>query len=118
MNYQITSDNIEISESMKELVYLKMQKLERRWESVHEGSKSVRVVLNSAPDKTFMVKIEATINGEPYFTEEAGFELETALVDAVEELDRIYRKDKDYDQKQQWQQAREEKTVSEDDLEV
>ena len=117
MNYQISSDNIEISNSMKELAKQKMAKLERRWQEIPEENKSVRIVLNSAPEGTFLVKIEVNLGGERIYTEEPGYELETALVGAVKELDRLYLKSKDKSREGDWEVRRESKVLTEDDLE-
>ncbi len=117
MQYQITSDNITISESMKTLTVEKLAKLERRWVDIPDENKSMRVVLNSGPDETFVVRLEANLNGEKLYTEEKGFALETALVEAVDELDRIYAKSKDKTQSRDWEERRESKVLSEEDLE-
>ncbi len=102
---------------MKELTKQKMAKLERRWQDIPEENKSVRIVLNSAPEGTFLVKIEVNLNGERIYTEETGYELETALVGAVKELDRLYLKSKDKSREGDWEERREGKILTEDDLE-
>ena len=117
MNYQISSDNMEVSESMKELAKSKIVKLERRWQYIPDESKSLRVVMNSAPEGTFLVKFEANLDGKIYYTEEPGYELETALVDAVDELDRQYLKDKSRHE-DKWKRQRQSKVLKEEDLEL
>ncbi len=117
MQYQITSDNMEVTESMKVLATKKMQKLERRWSEENSDNILVRIVLNSAPEETFLVKIEASIDGEVFYTEEAGYSLETALVDAVEELDRLYEKEQTKKNSKDWEARREDKTLTEEQLE-
>lgn len=94
MNYQITSDNIEISNSMKVLATDKLSRLDNKLKDVPEGSKSCRVVLNTAPDNTYEVKIEAIIDGEKFFSEEVGYTLESALILAIEELEKQLEKSK------------------------
>lgn len=116
MNIQISSDNIELTESMKSLATKKLANAEKMWSEIPEGSKSIRIVMNSGPNETFIVKIEATLNGSVLYTEEPGFQLETALVDAFEELLRKYKKMKTKIMQGDWQLLREQKTLSEDDL--
>lgn len=116
MNYQISSDNMDVSESMKVLARQKAERLEKLWVSIPEENKSLRIVMNSLPDDKFLVKIEANLNGEIFYTEEPGFQLETALIDTVEELVRKYKKSKMAKEEVEWEERRESKRVSEDDL--
>jgi ribosome-associated translation inhibitor RaiA len=102
---------------MKGLAKKKMAKLERRWGDIPKENKSVRIVLNSAPEGTFLVKIEVSLRGERIYTEETGYELETALVGAVKEIDRLYLKSKDKSREGDWEERRESKVLSEKDLE-
>jgi ribosomal subunit interface protein len=94
MNYQITSDNIEVSESMRELAKVKLSKLENRFKDVPEGSKSARIVMNTEPVERFGVKIELNIDGTMFFIDQKGFTLEACLITAVEELERQVEKSK------------------------
>lgn len=98
MNYQITSDNISISPSMKSLAKDKLDKIDRILSDVNEDSKSVRVVMNKASDKddTFEVKILLNADGKEYFSNHIDYTLESAVVNTVEELARMLRKDKKY----------------------
>lgn len=97
MNYQITSDNIEMSPSMKNLAVEKFDKVDRLLAEIPEGSKSVRIVMNKSSDKegTFTVKIHLNANGKEYFSDDTDYTLETSLVNTVEELIRMIRKDKE-----------------------
>ncbi len=108
MKYQITSDNMSVTDSMKFLVQAKLEKLERKWEDIPEDSKFGRIVLNKAPDDTFVVKIEISLDGEAFFVTETGYELETALIDTVNELDRIYRKKKEKISSEKWKDSNKE----------
>jgi ribosomal subunit interface protein len=94
MNYQITSDNIEISESMKTLALKKLSKIEVRLKDVHDDLKSTRVVLNSAPKDNFIVKVEVIAEGTKFFVENTNYNLETALIAAVEEIEKQIEKSK------------------------
>jgi ribosomal subunit interface protein len=94
MNYQISSDNMEVTESMKELAREKLSRIEERFDYIPEGSKSARVVMNTAPVEQFEVRVEINLDGNVFFTDETNYSLETALITAVEELDRQIEKSK------------------------
>lgn len=114
MNIQISSDNITVTESMKVLVENKVKKLERIWSEMDQETIHLRVVLNSAPEDQFLVKLDLNLDGETFYTEEPGFELETALIDAIQELIRQY--DKKKDKNADWSTQREEKYLTEQEL--
>ncbi len=118
MNYQFKSDNMDISESMKELAKEKISKLEHRFKNVDEGSKYARVVMNKAPVEQFAVRIDLDIDGEEFFTDETNYSLETALVLAVEELERKVNKSKyGAAASSDWEERREAKRFNPDDEE-
>lgn len=94
MKYQITSDNMQVTDSMRELAIEKLSKIDNRFMDIPEESKSARIVMNTAPVEQFEVRIELDLDGEHFFTDETNFTLETALVLAVEELDRQIEKSK------------------------
>ena len=95
MQYQLTSDNMQISPSMEVLTKEKFVRLEHRFKNVPEGSKSIRVVINTAPAEMFVVKAEVLANGKKYFSDENDYTLEGALIKTVEELVRMTEKEKD-----------------------
>ena len=100
MQYQITSDNIEMSPSMETLTKEKFERLENRLANIEEGSKRARVVLNKSPNNTFTVKANVVIKGRDYFSDETDFSLEGALIKTVEEIVHMLEKDKTvYDRK-------------------
>jgi ribosome-associated translation inhibitor RaiA len=72
--------------------------------------------MNKMPDNTFEVKLLITVRGKEYFTDEADYLLETALVKAVDELERMLKKEKIIVSAQEWEQAREAKRATEEDL--
>lgn len=109
MRYQVTSDNIELSPSMTELAKAKAAKIEARIKNVPEDLKSIRIVLNKSPLEKFSVKIEATIQGKAYFTDETSYTLENALVEAVEEIDRMLKKDQN--NTSEWKKTRDNKRL-------
>ena len=86
MNYQITSDNIDLTSSMIALAQEKFSKVEHRFSQNELENTLVRIVLNTAPVEEFVVKIELNANGKQYFTERTGFSLENALIEAVKEI--------------------------------
>ena len=116
MKYQITSDNMQVTASMQNLVMSKMGKLEKLWGRIEEDLTNIRVVLNSAPgaDTKFEVKIEANVKGEIYYADGIGYSFEEALVSAVNKVERSVLKDTNKTKK--WDRVRDAKVVSEDDL--
>ncbi len=116
MQYQITSDNIDLSQSMIDLAKAKAQKVEARIMQLDENTKSMRIVMNSAPQQKFTVRVELTVRGKNYFTDETSFTLENALIQCMEELDRILEKEQD--RSKNWNQRRESKRAKEEDLEA
>jgi ribosome-associated translation inhibitor RaiA len=93
MQYQITSDNIDLSPSMEELTKEKFERIESRIKHLPEGSCFARVVLNTVPDDQFEVKVNLDLSGKEYFSDEISFTLENALVVVVEELLQMIEKD-------------------------
>jgi len=106
MHYQITSDNIEMSPSMEALAKDKIQVLDNKLKLIPHEEKSVRVVLNKAPDDQFEVKIRIAVRGKEYFAEDIDFKLETALIDAIQILARKLKKDKIDFISADWKEAR------------
>ena len=120
MNYQITSDNIEISESMKALAEDKFSKVEKRLTPKELEEALVRIVLNKAgADDEFRVKIELSYGGKKYFGTETDYSLESALIKATSEVERMRRKD-DISYYEDWEARRELKRkagmVSDEDM--
>jgi ribosome-associated translation inhibitor RaiA len=73
MQYQITSDNIQMSSSMETLAKSKVGKIENQLKNVPEDSRLIRVVMNTIPDNMFEVKLLITVRGKEYFTDEKDF---------------------------------------------
>ena len=93
MNYQISSDNIELTPSMETLTKEKFERIETRAKNFPEGSCFARVVLNSAPENRFYVKVNLDLSGKEYFSDEEEYSLEGALIKVVEELLEMMEKD-------------------------
>lgn len=91
---------------MEALAQEKFSRIENRLVDVPEGSKYVRIVLNSAPADTFQVKIKLNVDGKEYFSDEVEYTLEGAIINAVEQIAQMMEKDKD---NLQQKEAREEK---------
>lgn len=94
MKYQITSDNIELTPSMEALTKEKFERLENKTRDYDEETKHARVVLNTAPDGRFAVKVEMKVGGKEYFSDETDFSLEGALIKTVEEIFQMMEKEK------------------------
>ena len=103
MQYQISSDNIEMSESIQILTKEKFERLETRVSHLDEDAVQVRVVINVAPEDKFEIKVVANINGKEYFTDETNASMEHGLIECVSELIRMI----DKDQEKNWDQVRE-----------
>ena len=116
MQYQITSDNIQMSSSMEVLAKEKVGKLENQLKHLPEDARLIRVVMNKMPDNTFEVKLLITVRGKEYFTDEKDFLLETALIRAVDELERMLKKEKIIGTSKEWEQAREARRATDIDL--
>ncbi|OGC58608.1 hypothetical protein A2380_02890 [candidate division WWE3 bacterium RIFOXYB1_FULL_43_24] len=95
MNYQITSDNMTVSPSMDSLAKTKFERVSKRFPEVEEDAKFARIVLNTAPNETFQVKANITIGGKEYFSDDTDFNLETAMINTVEEILQMIEKNKD-----------------------
>jgi len=93
MQYQITSDNIDLSPSMEVLTKEKFERIEGRVKHFPEDSCFARVVINSVQDDQFEVKANLDLSGKEYFSDEIAFTLENALVVVVEELLQMIEKD-------------------------
>ena len=93
MKYQITSDNIELSPSMEILTKGKFERIENRTKHLPVDSCFARIVLNTAPENMFSVKVDLDLNGKKYFSDETEFSLEAALIKVVEELLEMMEKD-------------------------
>lgn len=117
MTYQFTSDNMDISPSMKSLAEEKLKSVENKIQRVHDDLRSFRVVMNKAPDQQFLVKIFAVVHGKEYFAEETGFTFETALTGAVSDMDRRLRKAKVIATEEDWEDAREAKRFDPENIE-
>ncbi|MFA6981475.1 MAG: HPF/RaiA family ribosome-associated protein [Patescibacteria group bacterium] len=106
MIIQVTSDDIEVSPSMIELAKKKLTRIDDRFPGVPEDSKEARVVLNTLPNEHFEVKIDLIAEGKEYFSQHVDFSLETAIIEAVEEIDRQVEKEKSIIEKE-WEEKRE-----------
>ena len=95
MQYQVTSDNIQLSESMKVLVREKFERVKSRLKNFPDDSKSVRVVLNSAKDGKFEVRANVKASKFDYYSDELEYSLEGAIIKTVEELLRMMERDKE-----------------------
>lgn len=92
---------------MKSLALEKFKKVEKRLTEKELEEALARIVLNkSSADDEFRVKVELSYGGKKYFASEADFKLETALINALEELERMRRKD-DISYTEDWKKRRE-----------
>ncbi len=107
MNYQISSDNIDLSESNTFLAREKIGKLERFFSHLPQDAVMARVVINKgAEEDTFEVRLDINADGKTYFTKEVNYSLETALIQVVDEIERQLEKDRSQKEKE-WEKRRE-----------
>ena len=116
MKYQIQSDNMELTPSMSELAKAKMEKLTKHFKTAGDNC-SARIVMNTAPVDSFEVRISLVLNGKDYFGDDKNFNLETALINAVEELDRQLEKAKSIEETE-WKDTRDSKRAIDSDPEL
>jgi ribosomal subunit interface protein len=117
MQYQISSDNIQISESMKTLTMDKFARIEARLKDFPEDTLSVRVVLNTAPNDQFEVRAAVRVAKFDYHTDDLDYSLETAIIDVVDELLRMMEKDKE--KWERWEEdIRDTKRFEEEEAEI
>ena len=86
---------MELTPSMKALAEQKLAVLTSHIQQKSRREAVIRIVMNKAqePDK-LLAKIEAKIEGKTYFGDEADYTLESALIRAIDEVDKQYLKDK------------------------
>lgn len=116
LNLQITSDNIEVTPSMKVLAESKLEKVIVRLKDINEDLISIRTVLNKGEAvDTFDAKVEVTVKGKKYFANSTAFTVETALINSVEDVLRQYNKDKSKSESDSWQKSREMKVYQDEE---
>lgn len=97
MQYQLSSDNLELSKSMTVLAKKKFSRIEARLKKIPEHEKSVRIVMNKASgvEEKFEVKAEVKFLKNEYFSDESDYSLESALIGVVNEITRMMERDKE-----------------------
>ncbi len=80
---------------------------------------TIRVVMNKAqePDK-LIAKIEANIEGKTYFGDEVDYTLESALIRAINEVDKQYLKDKEKSKERNYEKNRDLKRFDEESVDT
>ena len=107
MPTQIQSDNMELTSSMKVLAEQKLAPLLGHIKQRSLEEANIRVVMNKAqePDK-LLAKVEATVEGNAYFGCEEDYTMESALIRAIDEVDKQYLKDKEKAKERDWEKNR------------
>lgn len=107
MIYQITSDNLKLTESMKTLAQEKASKLERYFPNTEPDLIIARIVLNKGSEEdTFTSKVELEAAGKLYYGEENNYSLESSLIRALEEVEKQMEKNRSQEEKD-WEKRRE-----------
>lgn len=117
MPKQIQSDNIEITPSMRVLAEQKLTVLESHLGDKELELAEIRVVMNKAHEQNmFLSKVEMSLYGKVFFGDCTDFSLETSLIKAVEGVDKQYLKEKEKSKDKNWEESRQAKRISEEDL--
>ncbi|OGC47310.1 hypothetical protein A2886_01740 [candidate division WWE3 bacterium RIFCSPHIGHO2_01_FULL_42_13] len=107
MPLQVTSDNMEVTPSMKALAEDKLSKILNKLTDTPGDLINTRVVLNKGDGEgTFDTKIELSIAGKMIVGEDTDFTLESSLIKAVEDALRQYEKMKSKRTKEEWEGRR------------
>lgn len=107
MPLQVTSDNLEITPSMQNLAETKVSKIFKKLEDLPEDLVDIRVVLNKGEgEDTFVVKVQFDAGGKVVVGEDFEYNLESALIKAVDDALRQYEKDKDKKGSEEWKKRR------------
>ncbi len=107
MSLQVTSDNLEITPSMRALAEQKVSKLINKIKDVPDDLLNVRVVLNKGgAQKTFETKIEVTFEGGKIVGKDFEYSLESSIIKAVDDALRQYKKEKDKLTSSNWKKRR------------
>ena len=117
MPKQIQSDNMDLTPSMKVLAEQKLIPLEAHLGDRESAEAEIRVVMNKAHEQDrFQSKVELLVGGKAFFGDSVDFSLETALIKAVDEVDKQYIKEKEKSKDRNWEESRQAKRLSEDEL--
>ena len=107
MPLQVTSDNIEVTPSMKVLAESKVSKLLNKLKDTPDDLVDVRVVLNKGDGEgTFDAKVELSVNGKMIVGFDTDFTLESSLIKAVNDALRQYKKIKLKRIEEEWEGRR------------
>ena len=107
MPLQVTSDNLEITPSMKALAEQKVSKILEKLVDYPEDMIDMRVVMNSgSAEGTFDAKVSFKSNGKTIVGEDFEYSLESALIKAVDDSLRQYQKEKEKKESEAWQEKR------------
>lgn len=92
---------------MKALAEQKLTPLLAHVEQRGREEADIRVVMDKSDDHDkLLVKVEATIEGKMYFGDEVDFTLESALIRAIDEVDKQYLKDKEKSKERDYEKNR------------
>ncbi len=109
MLYQISSHNLELTESMRFLAQEKVGKLERFFKDQNPQKVVARITMGKGVGKgTFESQIEISWAGQKVVGNETAYTLENSLIKAVEEVRRQIAKLKAPDNKA-WEERRKQK---------
>jgi len=104
---------------MQGLAKLKVEKLIKRLKGAPEDLIDIRVVLNKGHEEgTFTAKVELFLGGYSVVGQNTEYSLETALISAVQDVERQFKKSVTKRKSEEWEERRKMKNFSEEqDLE-
>jgi len=111
MPLQVTSDNLEVTPSMKALAESKVNKILSKLSDVPDDMLDTRVVLNKGDaEGTFVAKIKLSLGSKTIVGEDFEYTLESALIKAVDDTLRQVQKVRSKRESEEWKERREMKT--------
>lgn len=119
MNIQITSDNLEVTPSMKVLAEQKLSRLQKQIsKETPQDLVDVRMVLNKADaEGQFEAKVEFVLGGMKFFGRAEEFSMESAVVEALNDTIRQFRKGREKKNETDWEERRKLKVYQDSETE-
>jgi ribosomal subunit interface protein len=116
MPLQVTSDNLEVTPSMKALAESKIDKILSKLEDLPEDQVDTRIVLNKGEaEGTFVVKIQLDIGTKTIVGEDFEYSLESALIKAVDDTLRQFQKERSKKNSEEWKKRRDMKIFKDEE---
>lgn len=106
MQYQLVSENLEITPSMKTLTDLKLGRLLPYFSDLHADSVKLKISTNKDFNDTFTTEVLLVLNGKDFIAKATNHNYETSVIDSIEIIERQIIKSKEKSTEQKWKKAR------------